>query len=449
MGIDQVAEIPLVISNDTITTIEKTSAAVKLLKLINAYPDVERVSFTKKLRAGKGKARNRRYVIRRGPLIIYDEKTTICRAFRNLPGVDLCCVTRLNLLQLAPGGHLGRFIIWTQAAFLRLETVYGTYKTKSTLKVNYTIPRPLLTTSNITRIMKSDEIKSVLRWRKKVVKRASHRPNPLTNLGFLVKLNPYAKTTRRKELLLSDRAVRAKVAAYDHSKKARRAIVEKKRAEAGKGKIPPAPRDPKWKLPKNEYLAQKRPKIFEKLKKKQEKYKAKRLARKEAAKKEGGDKKEDKKEGGDKKEDKKNVKKRVARPERRRHLTIPGSPRVNHPRYDPAGLRKFKLLRKRLLKKQIREMNRSILPPRQAGVGAWIEAPGKKRPHLSYEQERKKRAEKRTPRKKTPKKEVKKDDKSEKTEEKSEKTEVKKEKGRPPKSTQNKHVKRFAQLMRT
>jgi len=135
-------------------------------------------------------------------------------------------------------------------------------------------------------------------------------------------------------------------------------------------------------------------------------------------------------------------------------LTIPGSPRVNHPRYDPAGLRKFKLLRKRLLKKQIREMNRSILPPRQAGAGAWVEAPGKKRRPLSYEQERKKRAEKKVPIKKAPKKIRKvgkkpKGEKSEKPKEKSEKTVVKKEKGRPPKSLQNKHVKRFAQLMHT
>jgi len=104
-------------------------------------------------------------------------------------------------------------------------------------------------------------------------------------------------------------------------------------------------------------------------------------------------------------------------------------------------------------------MNRSILPPRQAGAGAWVEAPGKKRRSLSYEQERKKRAEKKVHTKKEPKKirkvfqkgekSKKPKEKSEKTEEKSEKTVVKKEKGRPPKSLQNKHVKRFAQLMHT
>lgn len=33
-------------------------------------------------------------------------------------------VDKLNLLKLAPGGHLGRFCIWTQSAFDRL----GEYK---------------------------------------------------------------------------------------------------------------------------------------------------------------------------------------------------------------------------------------------------------------------------------------------------------------------------------
>ena len=29
------------------------------------------------------------------------------------------------LLQLAPGGHLGRFIIWTKSAFEQLDTIFG------------------------------------------------------------------------------------------------------------------------------------------------------------------------------------------------------------------------------------------------------------------------------------------------------------------------------------
>ena len=75
------------------------------------------VKDSKKIRAGKGKMRNRRYVQRRGPLVIYDKSEGINRAFRNLPGVETACVDRLNLLTLAPGGHIGRFCVWTQVNF--------------------------------------------------------------------------------------------------------------------------------------------------------------------------------------------------------------------------------------------------------------------------------------------------------------------------------------------
>ena len=33
--------------------------------------------------------------------------------YLDVPGVEVVNVTRLNLLQLAPGGQLGRFVIWT------------------------------------------------------------------------------------------------------------------------------------------------------------------------------------------------------------------------------------------------------------------------------------------------------------------------------------------------
>ena len=75
--------------------------------------------------------------MRKGPLIIYCEDQGITRAFRNIPGVDLIKVDRLNLLQLAPGGHMGRFCIWTQDAFEKLDDIYGTFRKVSTQKSGY------------------------------------------------------------------------------------------------------------------------------------------------------------------------------------------------------------------------------------------------------------------------------------------------------------------------
>jgi large subunit ribosomal protein L4e len=203
--VDAVPEIPLVISTETIQNLTKTSAAVKLLKALNAYADVERVKHSRKLRAGKGKMRNRRYRQRRGPLIIYSsDKGPLCKAFRNLPGVELCSVTRLNLLQLAPGGHLGRFVIWTKDAFAKLDSIYGTYKKGSKQKFGYRLPRPVMSNSDLSRIINSSEIQNTLRNKKKQRRSVPHKKNPLKNLGVMIKLNPYAKTQRRRELLRSN-----------------------------------------------------------------------------------------------------------------------------------------------------------------------------------------------------------------------------------------------------
>src|SRR5581483_4497731 len=123
--IEEIQEVPLVIGNG-IESLTKTKAAVALLKTVHAYRDVVKVSNSRKLRAGKGKLRNRRHRQRRGPLIVYNEDHGVVKAFRNIPGVELVNVRRLNLLQLAPGGHVGRFIIWSQGAFALLDSLFGT-----------------------------------------------------------------------------------------------------------------------------------------------------------------------------------------------------------------------------------------------------------------------------------------------------------------------------------
>lgn len=83
--------------------------------------------------------RNRRRIQRRGPLIVYHQDQGLRRAFRNIPGIDLISVDKLNLLKLAPGGHVGRFIIWTQTAFEKLDKLFGSWKTPSKEKkgINY------------------------------------------------------------------------------------------------------------------------------------------------------------------------------------------------------------------------------------------------------------------------------------------------------------------------
>jgi len=217
--IEQIPEIPLVVDNKSIDHVDKTSKAKELLKSLNAYADVEKVKDSRKIRRGKGKMRNRRYVQRRGPLVIYNEKGPVTKAFRNLPGVELCCVTRLNLLQLAPGGHLGRFCIWTKDAFERLDSLYGTYKKSASEKADFTLPRPMMTNPDLARIINSDPVQSALRAKISQPRVHSHRKNPLKNLGFRIKLNPHAKTVRRTELLAKEKRQQKKAAIVEAKRK--------------------------------------------------------------------------------------------------------------------------------------------------------------------------------------------------------------------------------------
>lgn len=188
--VDDVPEIPLVMDN-SIESAKKTSAAKDILASVGALADVEKAADSKKIRAGKGKGRNRRYTLRRGPLVIYKQNDGVEQAFRNLPGVELCCVDRLNLLQLAPGGHMGRFCIWSQSALDALNDIYG--------KEGKSIPEDLMANADLARIINSDEIQSVLNPAKRANKRYLRKKNPLTSIKALAKLDPYAAAARESE----------------------------------------------------------------------------------------------------------------------------------------------------------------------------------------------------------------------------------------------------------
>jgi len=200
--IEAVSEVPLVVADVDIDSSAKTKDAIALLASLGLGPDLERVRDSHKLRTGKGKGRNRRYVHRRGPLIIHNKERggndTLIQAFRNIQGVDTCNVHRLNLLQLAPGGHLGRLILWTESAFKSLDSVFGTTKTASKEKHGYRPPTAVCTNADIGRIMRSEEVQSVLR----PIQPQSHpRPvkrNPLKNMDTMIRLNPFALTKQKR-----------------------------------------------------------------------------------------------------------------------------------------------------------------------------------------------------------------------------------------------------------
>jgi len=185
-------QLPLVFGND-INNVSRTKEVVAFLTRYGVQADIDRVISGKALRAGKGKMRNRRFKTRRGPLFIGDESSgALRRAMKNVQGVDFINVQRLNIKHLAPGGHLGRFCIFTESAFKALTSVFGGQHGGST-RQGYSLLSSVMTNADVAQIINSNEVQSVVRAAKVQPKRTrTTRKNPLNNKVLMAKLNPYS-----------------------------------------------------------------------------------------------------------------------------------------------------------------------------------------------------------------------------------------------------------------
>ena len=125
----------------------------------------------------------------------------LSKAFRNIPGVETCSVDHLNLLKLAPGGHVGRFCIWTESAFKKLDTIYGTWRKASETKKNWNLPMPKMAVTDLSKLLKSEEIRKVLRAPNRKVRRSVVKTNPLKNVRTMLQLNPYAAVQKKEATL--------------------------------------------------------------------------------------------------------------------------------------------------------------------------------------------------------------------------------------------------------
>jgi large subunit ribosomal protein L4e len=194
---EQIPEIPLVVE-DRIESYERTKDAVQFLQRFGCYEDVQKVVDSKSLRAGKGKMRNRRYRVRKGPLVVYaNENVKLVQAFRNIPGVEVANVNRLSLLQLAPGGQVGRLVIWTQSAFAALDGLFGSVRKNASEKLGYQLQRHTMENADLARIINSNEVQSIVRPKSSnLVGHEVQKKNPLKNRKLMDRLNPNAALIR-------------------------------------------------------------------------------------------------------------------------------------------------------------------------------------------------------------------------------------------------------------
>lgn len=114
------------IVDDRFEDVDKTKSVSEIMQGLGLKEELDRV-FEKKIRAGKGKSRGRKYKMKVGPLIIVSKDCKLVKTARNIPGVEVVQVNNLNARLLAPGANIGRLCIWTEKAIDRLakENLYN------------------------------------------------------------------------------------------------------------------------------------------------------------------------------------------------------------------------------------------------------------------------------------------------------------------------------------
>lgn len=108
------------IVDEKIELISKTSEAVKALENLGFREELERAK-ERKVRAGRGKARGRKYRTKTSILIVVSKQGNISNAARNIAGIDVVEVKSLNAEILAPGAVHGRLTLWTKSAVESLQ----------------------------------------------------------------------------------------------------------------------------------------------------------------------------------------------------------------------------------------------------------------------------------------------------------------------------------------
>lgn len=116
--IGKIVEFPLVIE-DSFENLSKTKDIINSLKALGLEEELER-GRAKKIRAGKGKSRGRKYK-RKKSLLIVVNNDKIKKAAGNISGVDIAKWNELTLELLAPGSHPGRLTLWTKSAIENID----------------------------------------------------------------------------------------------------------------------------------------------------------------------------------------------------------------------------------------------------------------------------------------------------------------------------------------
>ncbi|MBW3019193.1 50S ribosomal protein L4 [Candidatus Woesearchaeota archaeon] len=112
------AKYPFIIDN-SIEAAKKTKDVKNALLALGFKEELERAS-VKHVRAGRGGSRGRKNKKAKGPLFVVSKECEGVKALKNIAGIDVVEVSRINAELLAPGCHAGRLTIFTKDAVEQL-----------------------------------------------------------------------------------------------------------------------------------------------------------------------------------------------------------------------------------------------------------------------------------------------------------------------------------------
>ncbi len=120
---ENIPQIPVVV-DDGLCSVKKTKETREIFKNLGIMDDVVRAKKGRKIRAGRGKTRGRKYKTPKGPLLVVGEDKGISLGARNHPGVDVVVADNINAELLAPGTHPGRLTVYTKSAIEKLGDLF-------------------------------------------------------------------------------------------------------------------------------------------------------------------------------------------------------------------------------------------------------------------------------------------------------------------------------------
>lgn len=113
-AVDEKLSLPIIL-DESADSIVKTIEARKMFEAIGVSTDMKRAQKTKK-RTGVGARKGGVIRAKSMLVVVADSKSKLAKAAKNLAGFDVVSVSKLKVLDLAPGAKPGRLTAYTKAA---------------------------------------------------------------------------------------------------------------------------------------------------------------------------------------------------------------------------------------------------------------------------------------------------------------------------------------------